>query len=70
MNVKGQVEEKLNEKILELISEAKKAIDCEKFRSELATIYESKTFPVNAPSLGQVHINLQPTDIGFSGLKI
>lgn len=69
-DAKDQVEEKLNEILPELVSEAKKAIDCNKFRDEIAAVYGSKSFPVSIPSVGQIHINVQPTDIGFSSLKV
>lgn len=70
VDVKGQVEGKLNEKLPQLVESAKSAIDCSKFKAELVKIYGTKTFPVDVPGAGAMHINIQPSDIAFSGVSV
>lgn len=70
VDVRGQVENKLNSKLPELVAQARGAIDCNKFRSELSKVYGTHTFPVTVPQVGQVSVNVLPRDIRFSGLNV
>jgi hypothetical protein len=70
VDVKGQVESKFQNKLSDIASKVNGVVDCQKFHNALATAYGSKTFPVNIPSIGDFHINIKPTGIGFSGVKV
>lgn len=60
VDVTGAIEPRINEKLPELIAAAKGAIDCRKFKSEIGKLYASRTFPVDVPRVGVMHLNVMP----------
>lgn len=70
VTVKGEVEKAINDKLPELVATARDAIDCTRFKAEVAKVYGSRTFPVDIPNVGKVHINVTPTNIAFSGVSV
>jgi Domain of unknown function (DUF4403) len=70
VSVKGEVEKAINDKLPDLVAAARDAIGCTKFNAEVAKVYGSRTFPVDIPNVGKVHINITPTNIAFSGLSV
>lgn len=69
VDVRGQVEGKIREKIPELVEKAKSAIDCVTFKMQVAKVYGSRTFPIELADSSKAHVNVLPTDVGFSGLQ-
>ncbi|MCB3523550.1 DUF4403 family protein [Klebsiella variicola] len=70
VDVKDLVQGKVTEKLPELVNALKKSIDCDRFKMSIQDVYGIKTFPINIPNTGLLHINVHPTDIGFSGVHI
>jgi hypothetical protein len=70
VDVKGAVQSKIDEKLPELVAAAKNAIDCAKFKDEIAKVYASRTLPVDVPHAGVMHLNVLPIDMGFSTLRV
>lgn len=70
IDVKGPIEAELNKKIPEIVEKARTAIDCAKFRADVSKFYASQSFPLPLPWNDQLHVNLDPQDIAFSGLVV
>jgi hypothetical protein len=70
VTVKGEVEKAINDKLPDLVAAARDAIDCARLKAEVAKVYGSRTFPVDIPNVGKVHVNVTPTNIAFSGLSV
>lgn len=68
VNVKSQVESKLAEQLPKLVDKARDALNCAQVQGELVKIYGVRTFPVDIPGLGQMHVNVKPANFGFSGI--
>lgn len=70
IQVSGPVEEKLNQQLPGLIEKARGALDCARFKSDVAKLYGTLSFPIALPWNDKLHVNLEPSDIAFSGLKV
>ncbi len=69
VDISGHVSNKVDEKLPEIASAALSAVDCNVIRREIQKIYGSRTFPVELPGKLKVHVNVTPSDIGFSGIQ-
>jgi hypothetical protein len=70
VNVKDQVNSQLNKELPHLAEQLKGTIDCGRFKRQLESVYGNRAFPIEVPNAGALYVNLEPTNIGFSGLDI
>ncbi len=70
VDITGQVRDKLNAKLPEITQLAQNAIDCTQIKARIATLYGNKSFPIELSPNQQLHVNVHPTDIAFSGLSV
>ena len=70
IDVRGPVERALNGQLPGLVKKAKAAIDCSRFKADVAKLYGTRTFPIALPWNDKLYVNVQPSDIAFSGLKV
>lgn len=70
VDIQRPVEERLNNELPGLLTQAKSAVDCKSFKDKVAALYGSQSFPIKLPDGSEVYANLEPTGIGFSGLQI
>ncbi|MEO5881995.1 MAG: DUF4403 family protein [Caldimonas sp.] len=70
VDVSGQVNKALDDKIPEIVRALQGSINCEQFKSQLASVYGRRSFPVEVTPGRKVHINVEPLDFAFSGLNV
>lgn len=70
VDVSGQVNSVLNSKLPEIVQAIQQSINCEQFKAQLTAIYGKQTFPIEITPGQKMHINVEPLDFAFSGLKV
>jgi hypothetical protein len=60
----------LSDKIPEIVQAVQGSINCAQFKSQLASVYGKRTFPVQATPGQTVHVNVEPLDFAFSGFNV
>lgn len=70
VDVSGQVSGALNGKMPQIAQAVQGAINCAQFKSQLATVFGTKTFPVTIKPGSQLHLNVEPLDFAASALHV
>lgn len=70
IDAKGLIEDPLNKLFSDLENGIKNSIDGKAFRDVIAKLYWSRTFPIKLPNGTEMHVNMTPEGIGFSGLQL
>lgn len=70
VDVSGQVSDAINEKIPEIKRAVQGAINCEQFKSQLASLYGKRTIPIAVAPDQNLHLNIEPLAFAFSGFNI
>lgn len=70
VDVSGQVNSVLNSKLPEIVQAIQQSINCEQFKAQLTAIYGKQTFPIEITPGQKMHVNVEPLDFAFSGLKV
>lgn len=68
--IDGLVEDELRARMRELKTALESAIDCQPVRAELGKLWAAQSVPLPAGGGLEGHLQLQPTGMGFSGLKV
>lgn len=70
VDVSGQVNDAIGGKIPQISQAVQGSINCAQFKSQLASVYGNRTFPVEVTPGQNLHVNVEPLDFGFSGFNI
>lgn len=68
--IADQVSGSLRDALNKLTESIKSSISCERIRAEVSKVWNARSFFVSIPSSGNLHINVDPIDLGFSGLNV
>lgn len=70
VDVKGEVEGKLRDKLNSLASTLSQSVHCDDLRNELAKVWRVHTLPIPGVDALPASVHLVPISLGFSGLAI
>ncbi len=70
VDVSGQVNDAINGKIPLIAQAVQGSINCAQFKSQLASVYGKRTFPVEVTPGQNLHFNVVPLDFAFSGFNV
>lgn len=70
VDVSGKVNDAIKDKIPEITQAVQGAINCAQFKSQLASVYGKRTFPVEVTPGQKLHLNVEPLDFAFSGFNV
>jgi hypothetical protein len=70
VDVKGAVEKPIRDKIPELQDKIRNAVNCADFKKQIEASYGTRSVPVDVPGVGKINVNIEPSDIAFSGLNV
>lgn len=70
VDVSGQVNKVLSDKIPLIVQAVQGSINCAQFKSQLASIYGKRTFPIEVTPGHTAHVNVEPLDFAFSGFNV
>lgn len=70
ITVADAVDGKVNEALKGLSENLTKALPCDKIKAEVAKVWQPYDIPVDVPDGPQVHVLLNPSQIGTSGLVV
>jgi len=70
VDVSGQVNDAIKDKIPQITQAVQGSINCTQFKSQLASVYGKRTFPVEVTPGQILHVNVEPLDFAFSGFNI
>lgn len=70
MDVSGKVNDAIKDKIPQITQAVQGSINCAQLKSQLASVYGKRTFPVEVTPGQNLHVNVEPLDFAFSGFNI
>jgi hypothetical protein len=70
VDVSGKVNDAIKDKIPQITQAVQGSINCTQLKSQLASVYGKRTFPVEVTPSQNLHVNVEPLDFAFSGFNI